>query len=167
MLAKQEEGEIRAGCRGNMSACWKVDINGHSKHNESAPGSVCARTCLCMQRQLARVWSWLADCSHSGSGIYVSTLTNLPGPRAFTPVWSMCSINNLLLSKWVNCKCIKCMISADVSSWTHNRIIKSTSMGKCSIATGISAALSHTNWALSCVQLSCKADRLVHLQTPV
>lgn len=131
MLAEREEGEIRAGCGGDMRACWKVDISRRSKRGGSESGSVRAHT------RNVHVAAAACRVFHSPPGLCVRVcececINKAASPScAFTPVWSICSNNNLLLSKRVSCKCIKCTISTDVSSWTHNHIIMNAVTGKC------------------------------------
>lgn len=155
MLAKQEEGEIRAGCRGNMRACWKVDVNGRSKHNESEPRSGHAHTSL-RTWSLCRVFTLMLWC-------VCKYINKSASPScAFTPVWSICSTNNLLLSKWVNCKCIKCTISTDVSSRTHNHVVMNAVTGKCSPLYQLALVLHYLILIVLLAKLSCKAHRLFY-----
>lgn len=76
----------------------------------------------------------------------------------FTPVWSICSNNNLLLSKWVNCKCIKCTISTDVSSRTHNHNIMRS--GKCSPLYQLALVLHYLTLIVLLAMQSCHARHI-------
>lgn len=145
MLAKHEEGEIRAGCRGNMRACWKVDITKRAKRNKLEPGSVCARTCLCMLALISTgvvTASWLVTLGFWRVCKYI----NKPAMHLQFAAATICYCPR---------ECRKCMISTDVSSQLHNHVIKTAGMGECSPLSQLALALHYLTLIVLLAGCSC------------
>lgn len=149
-LQREYEGLLKSGHQRAFQA-WRIRTQIRPRTHESAHVKF---TLTGVATALRRVFTLMLWC-------VCKYINKSASPWcAFTPVWSICSSNNLLLSKWVNCKCIKCTISTDVSSWTHNHVVMNAVTGKCSPLYQLALVLHYLTLIVLLAMRSCHARHI-------